>query len=214
METQDVLKKGVWKFNIAHWLMLNNCSNCLLWASTSSLTSLRHIFFEEMDKRIFLWCVNFICLVTPSEIKNYFPNPIPNSIKILLQSKTFSVKQLPVSLFGQTNKPCLLTVTPLVRKTLVKLYLMTTWHHKQTWHFFITALCHAKCMPYKFDIAGIHEFFQAILKLWPTKNGAIFGTTWYALIKIRWYFFTHTATANAILIRSPLIKFSFNAEGM
>ena len=73
-----------------------------------------------MDKRISLWCVNFICLVTPSEIKNYFPNPIPNSIKILLQSKPFSVKQLglPVSLFGQTNKPCLLTVR-VTRATFV-----------------------------------------------------------------------------------------------
>ena len=54
MEMPDVLIKGVWKFNIVRWLMLNNYSKCLMNASTALQTSLKDIFSEEMHKHISL----------------------------------------------------------------------------------------------------------------------------------------------------------------
>ena len=54
MEMSDVLKKGVWKFSIVHWLKLNNCSKCLMCASTALQTSLKHTLSEEMHKHISL----------------------------------------------------------------------------------------------------------------------------------------------------------------
>ena len=54
MEMSDVSKKGVWKFNIVHWLKLNNYSKYLMCASTALQTSLEHTFFEQMHKRISL----------------------------------------------------------------------------------------------------------------------------------------------------------------
>ena len=50
MEMPDVLKKGVWKFNI----VLNNYSKCLMSASTALQTSLKHSFSEEIRKHISL----------------------------------------------------------------------------------------------------------------------------------------------------------------
>ena len=50
MEMQELLKKGVWKFNIA----LNNYSKCLMTASTALQTSLKHSFSEEIRKHISL----------------------------------------------------------------------------------------------------------------------------------------------------------------
>ena len=52
MGMQDVLIKGVWKFNIAQRLKLNNHSKCLMCASSALQTSLKHTFSEEMHKRI------------------------------------------------------------------------------------------------------------------------------------------------------------------
>ena len=52
MEMQDLLKKSVWKFNIALLLNLNNYSKCLTCASTALQTSLKHILSEEMHKLI------------------------------------------------------------------------------------------------------------------------------------------------------------------
>ena len=46
MEMPDVLKKGVWKFNIVHWLQLNNYSKYFMCASTALQTSLNHTFSE------------------------------------------------------------------------------------------------------------------------------------------------------------------------
>ena len=48
MDTPDVLKKGVWKFNIVHWLQLNNYGKCFMCASTALQASLKHTFSEEM----------------------------------------------------------------------------------------------------------------------------------------------------------------------
>ena len=59
MEMPDVLNMDVWKFNIAHQLMLNNYSKCLMRSSTALHTSLKHIFFKEMHKYVTLQCVNF-----------------------------------------------------------------------------------------------------------------------------------------------------------
>ena len=52
LETPDVLKKGVWKFNIVLWLQLNSYSKCLMSASTALQTSLKHTFSEEICKHI------------------------------------------------------------------------------------------------------------------------------------------------------------------
>ena len=38
---------------------------------------------------------------------------------------------------------------------------MTIWRFRQTWHFFITAECHAECVPYTFNIAA-----TTILDFW------------------------------------------------
>ena len=35
--------------------------------------------------------------------------------------------------------------------------MMTIWHHRQTWQFFISAVYHTECTPYTSDIAGIYD---------------------------------------------------------
>ena len=43
--------------------------------------------------------------------------------------------------------------------------IMTVWQNRQTWHYFITAVCNANCMLYTFNIAGIHNIFGHTVKV-------------------------------------------------
>ena len=52
MEMPDVLRNGVWKFNIMRWFTLNNYSKCLISALTALKTSLKHTFSEEIHIHI------------------------------------------------------------------------------------------------------------------------------------------------------------------
>ena len=67
-------------------------------------------------------------------------------------------KQLPVSPFGRT----LFVEVESHCSQFSEIYIFmeaieAIWHHMQTLHFFITAVCHAECMSYTFNIAGIHD---------------------------------------------------------
>ena len=67
--------------------------------------------------------------------------------------------KLPICAFGFLNTR--VTAATLLSNTSVqtvfKMITMTIWLHRQTWHFLITAVCHAKCMPCTSDIASIHN---------------------------------------------------------
>ena len=52
MEMPDVLKKGVWKFDIMYWLKLSNYSNSLMDPSTAVQTKPQTHFSEEIHKHI------------------------------------------------------------------------------------------------------------------------------------------------------------------
>ena len=65
-------------------------------ASTALQTSLKHIFFEEMQKHM-----NFNCLIIPAGIVAFY-NHFGETMKILLQSEPLSLKQLPISPLWQS----------------------------------------------------------------------------------------------------------------
>ena len=73
-------------------------------ASTALQTSLKDIFSEEMHKHISLQCVNFDRRIILTEMYHFIIfNHFVETMKILLQSKPFSLKQLLMCFFWQTR---------------------------------------------------------------------------------------------------------------
>ena len=120
MESPDFLSKGVWKFNIGQWLLLNTYSKLLMCALTTLHTSFNTHFFVEMHKLISL----YLPVIITAAVDNFSNLLWGNCIEIPWQSKPFPTKTIiPVSYFWRT----LLNVIV-------------------TWYFFITAVCYAECI--------------------------------------------------------------------
>ena len=65
-------------------------------------TSLKHIFIEELiTKHISLKGVNFNHLIIPAGIEIFFKSFLANSMKVPLQSKPSSLKQIPLTSLSQ-----------------------------------------------------------------------------------------------------------------
>ena len=80
------------------------------------------------------------------------------TMKIPLQSKPFSLKQLPVSHFGQTMFVRITEWAILRFKCYLQLVIKKIWHNFwQTWHVFMTIICHSECLPHTINISGIHD---------------------------------------------------------
>ena len=124
MKMPNVLKISVWKFKIAHLIILNNYSKCLMCASTALQTSLKHIVFGNTQ-----WKSNI----------NQPPSPFWLTLFVECESQC--------SYFG-------VIYTSLKWFTVI---IITIWHHRQTWHYFITAVCYSECRLTTFNMAGIHD---------------------------------------------------------
>ena len=97
MEMPELLKKGVWKFNIA----LNNYSKCLMTASTALQTSLKHSFSEEIRKHLSLSRVSFNFQDINSGIDD-FSNPFRWTLwKSRVAIRAIVIKPTTAKSFGQ-----------------------------------------------------------------------------------------------------------------
>ena len=100
-----LIKRCVWKLNIALLKMLNNCSKCLICTSTVLRTSFNtHFLCGIAYPYLPSLCELYIsCLIIPSGIWQFLQSFLVNSMKIWLQSTSFSLKQLLESpVVGQT----------------------------------------------------------------------------------------------------------------
>ena len=140
--------------------MLNNYSKCLC-VSTALQTSLKRLL-ENAQANLSLVCEpkspdscwNWQFL--QSFLGKLYENPA--AIKAIIKS----VKQLSMGQFGQTLFVECESHDSYFSEQYTGLNCIYSdkkdnWHLRQTWHFLITAVCHAECMTYTFNMASIHD---------------------------------------------------------
>ena len=133
-------------------LIVNNYSKCLMFASTALQTSLKQVFFERTH-------IN----VSPFSVKTSIARLLLQKLTTSLILRFNQIKTTTAISFWANY--CLLdvrvTAATLECNTLAQnvftVIIMTVWQNRQTWHYFITAICNANCMLYTFNIAGIHD---------------------------------------------------------
>lgn len=114
------------------------------WASIAKQTTFKHIFYEGMDKHI---CP----LVWQLSLSNHFGSDwqFLHFWEILLQSmpKPTTGKYFCHNLFVGGESHCSNVSEQCTRFILFYSDKNENSHHRETWHIFITAECHAECIP-------------------------------------------------------------------
>ena len=131
-----------------------------MFASSALQTSLKQVFFERTHINVspfsvkawiawlFLqkWTISLILFGNTLQKSCFNQIKITTAISFWANYCLLNVRVTAATL--ECNTPAQNVFTVII---------MTVWQNRQTWHYFITAICNANCMLYTFNMAGIHN---------------------------------------------------------